>query len=72
MVSMTSLCGGIHTISTNKREGNVHSLLRRVNKIALGFIRAIFVYFLSNGSNKNCSDEALPVVFFLLISREFS
>ncbi|KAI8527945.1 hypothetical protein RHMOL_Rhmol12G0113400 [Rhododendron molle] len=35
MVSMTSLCGEVYTISTNKREGNVHSLLRRVNKIAL-------------------------------------
>ncbi|KAI8543860.1 hypothetical protein RHMOL_Rhmol08G0251800 [Rhododendron molle] len=32
---MTSFCGGGHTISTNKREGNVHPLLRRVNKIAL-------------------------------------
>ncbi|KAI8551652.1 hypothetical protein RHMOL_Rhmol06G0202400 [Rhododendron molle] len=32
---MTSLCDGVHTISTNKREGNVHPLLRRVNKIAL-------------------------------------
>ncbi|KAI8539819.1 hypothetical protein RHMOL_Rhmol09G0212500 [Rhododendron molle] len=36
MVSMTSLCGGIHTISTNRNESNVHSLLKRVNKIALG------------------------------------
>ncbi|KAI8559532.1 hypothetical protein RHMOL_Rhmol04G0180900 [Rhododendron molle] len=35
MVSMTSLCDGIHTISTNKIEGNAHPLLRRVNKIAL-------------------------------------
>ncbi|KAI8551153.1 hypothetical protein RHMOL_Rhmol06G0162900 [Rhododendron molle] len=32
---MTSLCGKIHTISTNRKEGNVHPLLRRVNKIAL-------------------------------------
>ncbi|KAI8523229.1 hypothetical protein RHMOL_Rhmol13G0057000 [Rhododendron molle] len=31
---MTSFCGGIHTISTNKEEGNVHLLLLgRVNKI---------------------------------------
>ncbi|KAI8535264.1 hypothetical protein RHMOL_Rhmol10G0160100 [Rhododendron molle] len=35
MVSMTSLCGGVHTISTNKRESNVDPLLNRVNKIAL-------------------------------------
>ncbi|KAI8568022.1 hypothetical protein RHMOL_Rhmol02G0166400 [Rhododendron molle] len=35
MVSMTSLCGRLYTISTNKREGNVHHLLRKVNKIAL-------------------------------------
>ncbi|KAI8538114.1 hypothetical protein RHMOL_Rhmol09G0077100 [Rhododendron molle] len=35
MISMTSLSGGIHTISTNKREGNVHPLLREVNKTAL-------------------------------------
>ncbi|KAI8555704.1 hypothetical protein RHMOL_Rhmol05G0195200 [Rhododendron molle] len=33
MVSLTSLCGEIHTISTNKRKNNVHPLLRRVNKI---------------------------------------
>ncbi|KAI8570740.1 hypothetical protein RHMOL_Rhmol01G0059900 [Rhododendron molle] len=35
MISMTSLCGGVHTILNNEREGNVHPLLRRVNKIAL-------------------------------------
>ncbi|KAI8571774.1 hypothetical protein RHMOL_Rhmol01G0145000 [Rhododendron molle] len=35
MVMMTSLCSGIHTISTNRKEGNVHPLLKRVNKIAL-------------------------------------
>lgn len=34
-VSMTSLCSGIHTNSTNRREGFGHHLLRRVNKIAL-------------------------------------
>ncbi|KAI8534600.1 hypothetical protein RHMOL_Rhmol10G0103000 [Rhododendron molle] len=33
---MTSLCGGVHTISINERNGNVHTLLRRVNKIACG------------------------------------
>lgn len=27
--------GGIYTTLTNKREGNIHSLLRRVDKIAL-------------------------------------
>ncbi|KAI8522330.1 hypothetical protein RHMOL_RhmolUnG0003200 [Rhododendron molle] len=32
MVSMTSLCGGIHIISINKKEGNVHPLKWRVNK----------------------------------------
>ncbi|KAI8564805.1 hypothetical protein RHMOL_Rhmol03G0210800 [Rhododendron molle] len=35
MISMTSLCGGVHTILTNKRKGNVHPLLKRMNKIAL-------------------------------------
>ncbi|KAI8555838.1 hypothetical protein RHMOL_Rhmol05G0205100 [Rhododendron molle] len=36
MISMKSLYSGIHTILANKREGNVHPLLRRVNKITLG------------------------------------
>ncbi|KAI8539639.1 hypothetical protein RHMOL_Rhmol09G0198500 [Rhododendron molle] len=35
MISMISFCGGIHTILTNKREGNINLLLKRVNKIAL-------------------------------------
>ncbi|KAI8543889.1 hypothetical protein RHMOL_Rhmol08G0253600 [Rhododendron molle] len=35
MVSMTSLWGGVHTISINNRKGNVHHLLRKMNKIAL-------------------------------------
>ncbi|KAI8546779.1 hypothetical protein RHMOL_Rhmol07G0146200 [Rhododendron molle] len=32
---MTSLCGCVHTISTNKEKSNIHHLSRRVNKIAL-------------------------------------
>ncbi|KAI8528057.1 hypothetical protein RHMOL_Rhmol12G0121600 [Rhododendron molle] len=32
---MTSLCDGIHIISTNKKEGNVHPLKWRVNKTQL-------------------------------------
>ncbi|KAI8558407.1 hypothetical protein RHMOL_Rhmol04G0089900 [Rhododendron molle] len=31
---MTSLCGGIHVISTNKKKDNVHPLSKWVNKIA--------------------------------------
>ncbi|KAI8573367.1 hypothetical protein RHMOL_Rhmol01G0271600 [Rhododendron molle] len=27
---MTSLCGGVHTVSTNRKEGNVHPFKWRV------------------------------------------
>ncbi|KAI8537731.1 hypothetical protein RHMOL_Rhmol09G0047700 [Rhododendron molle] len=33
-------------------------------KTGKGFIRAVFVYFLLNGSNKNCSNQILPGHFF--------
>ncbi|KAI8542826.1 hypothetical protein RHMOL_Rhmol08G0169500 [Rhododendron molle] len=41
MISMTSLCDEIHIILTNKREGNVHSFLKRVNKIAHPLLRRV-------------------------------
>ncbi|KAI8547385.1 hypothetical protein RHMOL_Rhmol07G0191300 [Rhododendron molle] len=33
-------------------------------KTGKGFIQIVFVYFLSNGSNKNCTNQALPGYFF--------
>ncbi|KAI8571314.1 hypothetical protein RHMOL_Rhmol01G0109900 [Rhododendron molle] len=49
MESMTSLCGGVHTISTNEKEDNVHPLLREVNKIAL--VPVALRYSINRGAN---------------------
>lgn len=35
VVIMTLLCKGFYTIITNKKEDNIHPLLRKVNKIVL-------------------------------------
>ncbi|KAI8525272.1 hypothetical protein RHMOL_Rhmol13G0217800 [Rhododendron molle] len=55
---MTSLCGGIHIISTNEKEGNVHPLLRRVNKIAL--VQPLPPRSPLNGTNKMTNYPNIP------------
>lgn len=57
---MTSYYGGIHTISTNKKEGNIHSLKWRVNKTKRKTLKMLISKFscLENPPN-NISPKSL-------------
>ncbi|KAI8535277.1 hypothetical protein RHMOL_Rhmol10G0161200 [Rhododendron molle] len=42
---MTSLCGVVHIISTNRKEGNIHPLKWRVNKTQLDITPCLLILF---------------------------